>query len=103
MEPRNCSSRRRSKSSLRAPLSASPVGSPPQVLEFYRRTAANALKRASRIALRALCRSSAKAGSPDRSIRTATKLAKRPMTYSTSTLLRPATGMPTIMSASPLF
>ena len=41
MEPRNCSSRRRSKSSLSAPLSASPVGSPiaapfdpPNILNF---------------------------------------------------------------------
>ena len=50
-EPRNCSSRRRSKSSLSAPLLASPVGSPitapvnpPQDTEFYIRIVSSALK-----------------------------------------------------------
>src|SRR4029077_4227908 len=50
-EPRNCSSRRRSKSSLSARLFASPVGSPitapvnpPQDTEFYIRIVSNALK-----------------------------------------------------------
>src|ERR1700730_6772714 len=50
-EPRNCSSRRRSKSSLSTPLFASPVGSaitapvnPPQDAEFYIIIASNALK-----------------------------------------------------------